>query len=69
MAQEIQADWMTFDERMREVAGILATGILRRRRRQMNQIRKEQAFSARGLDVSAGKSVHSTNALPKGENR
>jgi len=61
---------MTFDEQMTEVAGILAAGILRRRNRQMKEIRRNRSFSANGLDVLVGKSVHVTNKpLPKEENR
>jgi|GEM_PF-1632050 len=63
-------DWLSFDERMTEVAGILAAGILRGRKREMNQIRKDSSFSDSGLDVFVQKSVHSNNKpLPKGENR
>ena len=70
MAQTTKSDWMTFDERMTEVAGILAAGILRGRKREMNQIRKDRSFSDSGLDVFVGKSVHCTNKpLPKGESR
>lgn len=63
-------EWLTFDERMTEVAGILAAGILRGRKREMNQIKKDRSFSDSGLDVFVGKSVHCTNKpLPKGESR
>jgi len=63
-------NWMTFDERMTEVARILAAGILRGRKREMNRIRKDRSFSDPGLDVFVGKSVHCTNKpLPKGESR
>ena len=70
MALTTKSDWMTFDERMTEAAGILAAGILRGRKREMNQIRKDRSFSDSGLDVFVGKSVHCTNKpLPKGESR
>lgn len=60
-------DWMTFDERMTEAASILAAGILRGRKRQMNQIRKDRSFSDLGLDLSLERSVHCNNKpLPKG---
>ena len=63
-------DWLTFDERMTEVAGILAAGILRGRKREMNRIRKDRSFSDSGLDVFVEKSVHYTNKpLPNGESR
>ena len=63
-------NWMTFDERMTEVAGILATGILRGRKREMNRIKIDRSFSDSGLDVFVGKSVHCTNKpLPNGESR
>ena len=70
MAQTTNPEWLTFDERMTEVAGILAAGILRGRKREMNQIRKDRSFSDSGLDVFVGKSVHCTNKpLPNGESR
>lgn len=71
-------DWMTFDERMTEAARILAAGILRGRKRQMNQIKKacpehsrrDRSFSGLGLDLSLERSVHWNNKpLPKGESR
>lgn len=63
-------DWMTFDERMTETAAILAAGILRGRKRQMNQIKKDRSFSGLGLDLSVERSVHWNNKpLPKGEGR
>lgn len=63
------SEWMTFDERMTEVAGILATGILRKRKRQMIETRNSGSFSADGLDVSVEKSVHCTHKpLQKEEN-
>ena len=63
-------NWMTFDERMTEAAGILAAGILRGRKREMNRIRKDRSFSEPGLDVFVEKSVHCTNKpLPNGESR
>lgn len=62
--------WMSFDERMTEVAGILAAGILRGRKREMNKIRRDSSFSDSGLDVFVEKSVHCINKpLPKGESR
>jgi len=60
---------MTFDDRMAEVAGILAAGILRRRRREMNLMKKGRILANTGLDVFAEKSVHRTKPLPKGESR
>lgn len=62
-------NWMSFDDRMAEVAGILAAGILRRRRREMNQMKKDRSFENTGLDVFVEKSVHCTKPLPKGESR
>ncbi len=61
---------MAFDERMTEVAGILALGVMRRRKREMNQIKKDRSSAGRGLDVFAGKSVHGegNKPLPKEEN-
>ncbi len=69
MAQTTNPNWMTFDDRMTEVAGILAAGILRRRRREMNQMKKDRSFENTGLDVFVQKSVHCTKPLPKGESR
>lgn len=69
MAQTTNPEWLTFDERMTEVAGILAAGILRGRKREMNRIRKDSSFSDSGLDVFVGKSVHCNKPLPKGESR
>ena len=70
MPTDCHPDWMAFDDRMTEAAGILAAGILRGRKREMNQIRKDSSFSDSGLDVFVGKSVHCTNKpLPKGESR
>jgi len=70
MTTDCHPDWMNFDDRMTEVAGILATGILRGRKRDMNRTMNVHSFSPNGLDVFAGKSVHSTNKpLPKGESR
>ena len=60
-------DWMTFDDRMTEVAGILAAGILRRRRREMNQMIADDSFANTGLDV-AGKSAHCATPTVNGEN-
>jgi len=63
-------DWLTFGDRMTEAAGILAAGILRGRKREMNRIRKDRSFSEPGLDVFVEKSVHCTNKpLPNGESR
>ena len=60
---------LTFDERMTEVAGILAAGILRGRKQEMNRIRKDRTFSDPEPDL-VGKSVHCTNKSPsKGESR
>lgn len=69
MPTNCHPDWMTFDDRTTEVAGILAAGILRRRRREMNQMKKDRSFANTGLDVFAEKSVHCTKPLPKGESR
>lgn len=69
MPADCHPNWMPFDDRMTEVAGILAAGILRRRRREMNQIRKDRSLPSFGLDVFLEKSVHCTKPLPKGESR
>ena len=70
MPTDCHPDWMAFDDRMTEAVGILAAGILRGRKREMNQIRKGRSLSDSGLDVFVGKSVHCTNKpLPNGESR
>ena len=70
MTTNSHPNWMTFDDRMTEVAGILAAGILRKARREMSQTRKDRTLADNGLDVFAEKSVHCNNKpLPKGESR
>ena len=69
MAGDCRTNWMSFDDGMAEVAGILAAGMLRRRRREMNQMKKDRSFENTGLDVFVEKSVHCTKPLPKGESR
>lgn len=44
MHEKTDLDYIAFDERMTEVAGILTTGILRKRRRDMNQMKKDNSF-------------------------
>ena len=57
-------------KRIQDVASILATGILRMRKRDMNQKTNNRSFSDSGLDVSVEKSVHCTSkSLSKGESR
>lgn len=51
-------------QRIFEAAGILATGILRAKRRQMEDT---GPFSEKRLDSSANSSVHSTNPSARGE--
>jgi len=70
MTTNSHPNWMTFDDRMNEVARILAAGILRKARREMSQTRKARTLADNGLDVFAEKSVHCNNKpLPKGESR
>lgn len=70
MQSAVSPDWMTLPERVTEAAWILAAGILRRRRREMNQMRKERSLPSFGLDLFLEKSVHCNNKeLPKGESR
>ncbi len=68
MPTDCHPNWMTFDDRMAEVAGILAAGILRRRRREMNQMKNGRTL-ANGLDIPAQNSVYGTRPLQKGESR
>jgi hypothetical protein len=49
---------------MTEAAGILAAGILRGRKRDLNRIRRDRSFSDFGLDVFAPISVHGDKPLP-----
>lgn len=66
----VNPDWMTLPERVTEAAAILAGGIVRLRRREMERIRKMRSFSCDGLDLFREKSVHSSNKeLPKEESR
>jgi len=65
MAGDCRTNWMSFDDGMAEVAGILAAGILRRRKREMNQMIGDGSFANTGLDV-AEESAHCTTPLPKG---
>lgn len=69
MATNLGCKWMSFNEQMSEVAGILAAGVVRMRRRQMKKTASGQCFSGFGLDLSGKESVHSTNTLPEGESR
>lgn len=53
-----------------EAAAILAGGIVRLRRREVERIRRSRLFSGDGLDLFLEKSVHCNNKeLPKGESR
>ena len=70
MPKDSHPNWITFDDRMTEVAGILAAGILRRKRREMNRMKKGCSCANTRLDIFAEKSVHCNNKpLPKGESR
>lgn len=57
MPTDCHPNWMTFDDRMAEVAGILAAGILRMRRNKMSQTTRESSFANTMHDV-AGESAH-----------
>lgn len=57
MPTDSHPNWMTFDDRMAEVAGILAAGILRMRGNKMNQMTRDSSLANTGLDV-AGESTH-----------
>ena len=69
MPRDCHPNRMSFDDRMTEVAGIQAAGILHKRRREMNQLTEDRSPAISGLDVFAQKSVHCTEPLPKGESR
>lgn len=64
MSTDCRPNRMAFDDRMTEVAGILAAGILRRRRREMNQAR-ERLSAKSEVDVFGEKS----SLPPNGESR
>lgn len=61
MPQTGNPDWMTFDVRITEVAGILAAGIIRKRKREMTALKKDRKFCPQTLDVSSDVSVHCTH--------
>lgn len=70
MQSAASPDWMTLPERVTEAAAILAGGIVRLRRREVERIRRSRLFSGDGLDLFLEKSVHCNNKeLPKGESR
>jgi len=68
MAGDCRTNWMSFDDGMAEVAGILAAGILRRRKREMNQIVADGSFANTGPDA-AEESAHCATPTVNGENR
>ena len=57
---------MTISERALEAVGLIATGVLRVKRKQMENICQR---SEKGLDLSADSSVHSMKPSARGENR
>ncbi len=57
MPTDSHPNWMTFDDRMAEVAGILAAGILRMRRNKMNQMTRDSSLANTGLDA-VGENTH-----------
>lgn len=57
MPTDCHPNWMTFDDRMAEVAGILAAGILRMRRNKMNQMTRDSSLANTKHSV-AEKSAH-----------
>lgn len=58
---------MRLSDHIREAAGILATGILRYRRKQAVRNQNGAGEHVFRLDSFAGPSVNGNNALPKGE--
>ena len=67
MIQAPATRWLTVEERMAEVARLLASGILRRRNRESNRASKDgDSFSDFGLAVSVEKSVHWQQTASKG---
>ena len=63
MPADSHPNWMT------EVAGILAAGILRKRRREMNQIKKDSSFANAGLGVLTERSARGAQTLSKDGSR
>lgn len=57
MPTDCHSSWMTFDDQMAEVAGILAAGILRMRRNKMNQMTRDSSLANTTHGV-AGESAH-----------
>lgn len=57
MPTDSHPNWMAFDDRMAEVAGILAAGILRLRRNKMNQMTRDSSL-ANTMHGVAGESTH-----------
>ena len=68
MPTDCHSNWMTFDDRMAEVAGILAAGILRMRRNKMSQTIRDSSF-ANTMHGVAGESAHCAMQPMNGESR
>ncbi len=67
MIQAPATRWLTVEERMAEVARLLAAGILRGRNRESNRASNDgDSFSDFGLAVSVEKSVHWQQTASKG---
>ena len=74
MIQTPVTRWLTVDERMTEVARLLASGILRRMNRELNRETTRagndgDSFSDFGLAVSVEKSVHWQQTASEGRER
>ena len=68
MPTDCHPNWMTFDDRMAEVAGILAAGILRMRRNKMSQMTRDSSL-ANTMHGVAGESAHCTVQPTNGGSR
>ena len=66
MAAATKHSPMKLSDHIREAAGILATGILRYRRRKVTENRDDAGERLFGLDSFAGSSVNGNSALLKG---
>jgi hypothetical protein len=74
MAHTTNPDCMTFNDRLTDVAAILAAGMLRERKRRMGLTQttrpfdkaQDRSFSALGLDVSQDVSIHWNEPDAKG---
>lgn len=68
MPTDCHSNWMTFDDQMAEVAGILAAGILRMRRNKMSQTTRDSSL-ANTMHGVAEESAHCATQPVNGGSR